>query len=67
MENEREYCAFCGDEINETSEGRYMVGDNFLQANYFDSEEDNLFCSKDCICRALSVLAILDDGSTFPT
>lgn len=37
-------CAECGCEI-----------DNYLQVKYFDSEENNIFCSKECLCDALSV------------
>jgi len=29
--------------------------DNYLQVNYFDSEEENIFCSKDCFCESLSL------------
>ena len=57
-------CANCGLEI----EGSYYkVGDNFLQVKYFDDEEtENVFCSKDCLCQALSVLEVDEDGEAFP-
>ena len=55
-------CAQCGNEIPfETP--YYMVGDNFLQTKYFDSESDNIFCSQNCLCEALSVIEIPNDGS----
>lgn len=57
-------CANCGREI-ESDEEYFIVGDNYLQ-EYFDSTEDNIFCSKDCICSALSVLSIGPDGNAFP-
>lgn len=51
------YCANCG---NECTDDFLKVGDNYLQVKYFDSEDDNVFCSSDCLCRALSVLNIVD-------
>lgn len=50
-------CANCGKEIKESY---YMVGDNYLQVKYFEEEDggDNIFCSKDCLCEALSVLEV---------
>ena len=58
-------CANCGREI-ENDEEYFVVGDNYLQVKYFDSTEDNIFCSKDCLCSALSVLSIGPDGNAFP-
>lgn len=48
-------CAYCGHEITESY---FMVGDNFLQLKYFEDPDgqDNVFCSKDCLCEALSVV-----------
>ena len=51
------YCAECGQELENDY---YIVGDNYLQVKYFDDEESNMFCSKDCLCKALSVLNIVD-------
>lgn len=52
------YCAKCGKEIK-TNEEYYFVGDNYLQAKYFDAPDgsDNIFCSKDCLCKALTVMS----------
>lgn len=49
------YCAECHNEITEAEE-YWMVGDNFLQAKYFDEQDgsDNLFCSQSCLLNALS-------------
>lgn len=58
-------CANCGMLI-QPEESYYKVGDNYLQVKYFDSEEENIFCSKDCLCSALSVLEIDSDGECFP-
>lgn len=48
-------CANCGKEIEDT---HYECLDNFLQIKYFDIKEDNIFCSKDCFCEALSLQEI---------
>ena len=50
-------CAQCGNEIP-VGERYLKVCDNFLQMRYFDEEDgsDNVFCSKDCLCEALSVI-----------
>lgn len=45
-------CAYCGLKI-EKSERYYSFLDNYLQVKYFDSEECNIFCSKECACKAL--------------
>ena len=58
-------CAQCGNEIP-VGESYFKVCDNFLQRRYFDAEDgsDNVFCSKDCLCEALSVMEfeVLPDG-----
>ncbi len=43
----KKYCAECGRELNGTY---YRVLDNFLQVKYFDSDDDNYFCSQECFC-----------------
>lgn len=54
------YCASCGLEI----EGSYLkIGDNYLQAHYFDDEDtENIFCSETCLCHALSVIEVDENG-----
>ena len=55
------YCACCGKEIGDTTydatseRGYYKVLDNYLQIKYFDSDEDNIFCSEECVLKSLSV------------
>lgn len=58
--NKTKVCANCGKEI----EGNYLkIGDNFLQIKYFDDEEtENVFCDQTCLCEALSVLEIDEEG-----
>ena len=50
-------CAQCGNDIP-VGETYFKVCDNFLQMRYFDAEDesDNVFCSQDCLCEALSVM-----------
>ena len=58
-------CAQCGNEIP-VGERYLKVCDNFLQMRYFDAEDesDNVFCSQDCLCEALSVMefSVLPSG-----
>lgn len=57
------HCACCGKEI----EGTYLkVGDNFLQVKYFENDDENIFCSKECLLKSLSVLTVFEDGSCLP-
>ena len=45
-------CSNCGFPIEEEY---YTVLDNYLLFKYFDGDEDNIFCSQDCLCESLSV------------
>ena len=63
-EAEPRICAECGS-IIEPEDTWYKVGDNFLQVKYFDSNEDNCFCSKDCLLRSLFTLEVGPDGDEF--
>jgi len=57
-------CANCGKEIHRDY---YIVGDNWLQVKFFDDEDCNVFCSKDCLCEALSVLSVdIKTGEAHP-
>ncbi len=53
------YCSNCHELI--TDETYFSCLDNYLQVNYFDTEEENIFCSKDCFCEALTLTEIEDD------
>ena len=46
-------CAECGKEI---PKGEYYIEvcDNYLRFNYFDRDEDAIFCSDECLKDALS-------------
>ena len=54
------FCANCKRPIQDT-ERRFRCRDNYLIRKYFDSEEDNLFCSEECLCEALSVTEYGDE------
>lgn len=56
------YCSNCHELI--TDETYFSCLDNYLQVNYFDTEEENIFCSKDCFCEALTLTEIEDDEMT---
>ena len=49
-------CNQCGKPIEDEF---LMIGDNFLQVNFFDEADgsDNVFCSQECICGHLSVIS----------
>lgn len=46
-------CSECGYEITEGEE-YYEVLDNFLQAHYFGSDGDGIFCSPACLMRNIT-------------
>ncbi len=53
-------CANCNNEI--IDETYFKCLDNFLQVKYFDEEKNNIFCSKECFCEALTLEEIdIDD------
>lgn len=58
--NKQLYCAECHREVYEDY---YKCEDNFLQTQYFDSEEENCFCSIECFCDYLSLENI--DGDDY--
>lgn len=51
-------CANCRKSIEKEY---YRCLDNFLQVKYFDEQDgsDNIFCSQECFCEALSVECVL--------
>lgn len=56
-------CAQCG-RVIPVGDDYYIVGDNTIQAKFFtDSPQYNCFCSRDCLCNALTVMAIENDGN----
>ncbi len=45
-------CSNCGNEIEILY---YKCLDNYIQTKYFDTEEENIFCSHECFCKYLSL------------
>lgn len=58
------YCAKCGCELGDEF---YLFTDNFLQIKYFDSNENNAFCSPECACDALMLESIPNTKKSFET
>lgn len=55
---ESKYCAYCGKEIGKS----YLkILDNYLMIKYFDNDEDNCFCSAECLMNSLFVREIYLD------
>lgn len=55
------YCSECGTHIESEY---YKCLDNCLQVNFFDTDEENCFCSKECFCEYMSLKLIdIDFGS----
>ena len=52
---ERLYCSECGAIIEGTC---YRCLDNFMKAKFFDTDEENCFCSKECFCKYLNLVQI---------
>lgn len=52
MEDKKINCSNCGAVI----EGQYYKClDNCLQVNFFDTEEENCFCSEECFCKYMEL------------
>lgn len=56
-------CAVCGGEIP-TGQTYLKVCDNFLQVRFFEEEDesDNVFCSDECLKKALSVMEVKNEN-----
>ena len=50
----KKICANCQKDINE-GDKYFMVTDNYLQSNYFESEKANIFCCEQCLMDSLMV------------
>lgn len=59
MEEEKElYCSECGTKIEDTY---YTCLDNYLQVKFFDTDEENCFCSKECFCNYMELKKISEN------
>lgn len=54
-------CSYCHAEINTKIDSYFTCQDNFLQAKYFDTEEENVFCCKECFCNYVQLEEIDPD------
>lgn len=54
-------CSYCENEINTEVDTYFMCLDNFIQAKYFDADE-NIFCCKDCFCNYVQLEEMNDEG-----
>lgn len=50
--NKELYCANCGRRI-EAGEEYFKCLENYMLVKYYDSEDCNIFCSKECLCESL--------------
>lgn len=50
----KKVCANCQKEINDGDQ-YFMVTDNYLMCNYFESDSENTFCSEQCLMDSLMV------------
>ena len=48
-------CSYCNNPINPDIDIYYMCLDNFIQTKYFDTEDENVFCSQECFCKYLQL------------
>jgi len=58
-QDDERVCSYCGKTIAQGDE-YLVVGDNFLQANYFDEPKENVFCCEECLMKSLSVMRVVD-------
>lgn len=48
-------CSYCGNKINIEIDSYFKCLDNYLQVKYFDTEEENVFCCKECFCNYVTL------------
>ena len=51
MNNNIKKCSYCGVSINVELEEYFVCQDNFIQTKYFDTEDENIFCTQECFCN----------------
>lgn len=44
-------CGYCQTQINPDIDEYFTCQDNFIQTKYFDTEDENIFCSQGCFCN----------------
>lgn len=61
MDKSIKRCSECNKEINIKEDIYYKCLDNFMQVKYFDTEDENIFCSGECFCKYLDLTEYLGD------
>lgn len=61
MNEEIKKCSECNKEINVKEDIYYKSLDNFIQVKYFDTEDENIFCSEECFCKYFNLTEYLGD------
>lgn len=44
-------CSYCNERIDMEIGFYFVCQDNFIQTKYFDTEDENIFCSQECFCN----------------
>lgn len=44
-------CSYCQAPINPDIDSYFTCQDNFIQTKYFDTEDENVFCCRECFCN----------------
>lgn len=44
-------CSYCKEQIKTEIDSYFTCLDNFIQVKYFDTEDENIFCSQECFCN----------------
>lgn len=44
-------CSYCQAPINPDVDSYFTCQDNFIQYKYFDTEDENVFCCRECFCN----------------
>ena len=48
-------CSYCQAPINPDIDSYFTCQDNFIQTKYFDTEDENVFCSQECFCNYIQL------------
>ncbi len=48
-------CSYCKAPINPDIDSYFICQDNFIQTKYFDTEDENVFCSQECFCNYIQL------------
>lgn len=51
-------CSYCQAPINPDIDSYFTCQDNFIETKYFDAEEENVFCCRECFCNYVQLKEI---------